>query len=200
MPTGYTAKLYEGEPQSFAEFAQQCARAFVIEMRDAPADAALPQKSEISTYHYRGFLKALTILNADLKRTTPQWEEAEQGDRSEDEFYNAEQERKAAEIKVRYETMLRQVCDWKPPTDKHEGIQKFMIEQLESSIKHDCDVSYLKPKPKQTVEEYRDAQVSRALKDMTYHWEHWLKDVERVTTNTAWIQAFQDSLKEREDV
>ena len=51
MPTGYTAKIADG--QTFEEFILSCARAFgaLVEMRDEPADAPIPEEFKPSAYH-----------------------------------------------------------------------------------------------------------------------------------------------------
>lgn len=53
MPTGYTDKIYRGEPQTFPEFAARSARAFgaLISMRDEPLGDELPKKIEYDTSH-----------------------------------------------------------------------------------------------------------------------------------------------------
>jgi hypothetical protein len=59
MPTGYTAKLYDGD-QKFQDFAMECARAFgaLIEMRDEPMNAKIPETFEPSEHHVNGLERA----------------------------------------------------------------------------------------------------------------------------------------------
>ncbi len=58
MPTGYTAILME-KGQTFQEFIMGCARAFgaLIEMRDSPNDAPIPDKFEPSDYHAKRIIE-----------------------------------------------------------------------------------------------------------------------------------------------
>lgn len=65
MPTGYTAKLHNGEEQTFPEFVMSCARAFgaLITMRDDPADAEIPDEFKPSDYHVRELEKARERLS-----------------------------------------------------------------------------------------------------------------------------------------
>lgn len=134
MPTGYTAKLAEGE-QTFQEFAMTCARAFgaLVNMRDEDMDAPIPESFEPSNY----YLAALKEANAELQRLS----DMKKKDRL--EFGKEAKELGIAQIKnsmaeaekrdARYSAMQDQVSEWVPPTPEHEGMKKFMLEQLEIS-------------------------------------------------------------------
>ena len=60
MPTGYTLELYDGKDITFEEFVLKCARAFgaLINMRDEPRDAPIPERFEPSYYHLKELIKA----------------------------------------------------------------------------------------------------------------------------------------------
>ena len=60
MPTGYTARLCDGE-QTFKDFAMLCARACgaLIEMREDPMDAPIPEKIKRSSYYDEALSKAV---------------------------------------------------------------------------------------------------------------------------------------------
>jgi hypothetical protein len=59
MPTGYTAKLVESG-QTFEEFVLTCARAFgaLIELRDEPLDAPIPETLEPHSYYAEAVVEA----------------------------------------------------------------------------------------------------------------------------------------------
>lgn len=63
MPTGYTAAIADGI--SFTNYAMGCARAFgaLIEMRDEPSDAPIPEEFKPSTYHLEELQKAQKKLH-----------------------------------------------------------------------------------------------------------------------------------------
>ena len=64
MPTGYTAAIADGV--TFEQFALNCARAFgaLIDMRDEPSDAPIPERFEPSNYHE----KKIAEINDELVR------------------------------------------------------------------------------------------------------------------------------------
>lgn len=73
MPTGHTAKLYDGEDQSFQDFALGCARSFgaLITMRDEPADAPIPESFEPDPdSYYARAVKRDTERLAELRSMT----------------------------------------------------------------------------------------------------------------------------------
>jgi len=126
MPTGYTLDLYDGKDITFEEFVLKCARAFgaLIDMRDEPMDAPIPERFEPSDYH----LKELEIAKKRLKEIK-KWNE----ERAEQEAERAYQEalkrreefiKKNKLIRKRYEDMLSKVQKWKLPTSDHEDLKK----------------------------------------------------------------------------
>ena len=42
----------------------------------------------------------------------------------------------------RLTSILTDVNDWVPPTEDHQGIKEFMVNQIEQTIKHDADFEY----------------------------------------------------------
>ena len=73
MPTGYTATLME-KGQTFQEFIMGCARAFgaLIEMRDSPNDAPIPDKFEPSDYHAKRLIESREKRNPSDRLRKPQ--------------------------------------------------------------------------------------------------------------------------------
>lgn len=197
MPTGYTAKLYEGERQTFAEFAMSCARAFgaLVTMRDSSMDAAVPEQFEPSTYHVEKLtlaelrLRELDDMDADacdLAALTA-WQDA----------HAAWEQTRAtkAERRQRYQAMLAEVEAWVPPTDEHDGMKKFMAEQLTGSIDFDCSVEFEWPEPTpQTGDEWRAAEVAKAMKDIDYHNREHAQEVERTEGRNRWLRELRESL------
>lgn len=196
MPTGYTAKLYEGEEQTFPDFAMTCARAFgaLIEMRDMGLDARIPDEFEPPTYHEKEIRIAKARL-ATLGEMTP-----ENAARHAKEDYDqaviarekAETERNAR--RERYEAMLADVDKWQPPTEEHQGLKTFMADQLRESIKFDCGMDYWPDLPTLDGAEWMAQQVAKAERDVAYHTEEHQKELERTESRNAWVRALRESL------
>lgn len=73
MPTGYTAKIVDG--QSFPDYVKTCLRAMgvCVSMRDLPMDTPIPEKFEPSPYHKdciesinQEIQKFATMTNAEI--------------------------------------------------------------------------------------------------------------------------------------
>jgi len=195
MPTGYTLDLYDGKDLTFEEFALKCARAFgaLISMRDKLIDAPIPEKFEPSDYHLKELEKAKKRLE-EIKG----WDEEKAEQEAERAYKEALKKReetikKNELIRKRYEDMLLEVQKWKPPTPDHEGLKKFMIQQLEESIEFDCFI----PEMPQYLsgEEFREQQIKKALNDIEYHGKEYVEEVNRVYEKNKWLFLLRESLK-----
>jgi len=195
MPTGYTLDLYDGKDITFEEFVLKCARAFgaLIDMRDEPMDAPIPDRFEPSDYH----LKELEKAKRRLKEIRT-WNEEKAEQEAERAYREALKEReefikKNKLIRKRYEDMLSKVQKWKPPTIEHASLKQFMIQQLLESIEFDCFV----PEMPQRLsgEEYREQQIKKALSDIEYHEREYAEEVNRVYERNKWLLSLRESLK-----
>ena len=195
MPTGYTLDLYDGKDITFEEFVLKCARAFgaLIDMRDEPMDAPIPERFEPSDYHLKELEKAKRRLKEIRK-----WNEEKAEQEAERTYREALKEReefikKNKLIRKRYEDMLSKVQKWKPPTIEHASLKQFMIQQLLESIEFDCFV----PEMPQRLsgEEYREQQIKKALSDIEYHEKEYTEEVNRVYERNKWLLSLRESLK-----
>ena len=201
MPTGYTSDLYEGKDIAFPDFVRKCARAFgaLIEMRDDPMDATIPDKFEASSYHTEQLEKA----EADVARIKA-WDDTEADSQSQLAYDRAQREyeeslaNKAA-MRERYEAMLAQVKAWTPPTREHQGLKDFMVKQLEESIEHDCSTDYLTVPERLTGAAYKEQQLHSARWNVSYHTEHGEYDKKQAEKRTNWVTALRQSLTESSD-
>lgn len=135
MPTGYTACVEDGSVTEFPEFAMRCARAFgaMIEMRDEPLDAPVPERMKVSTFYADRL--------ADEKRRLTKLQAMSADDIAaayEDHFLKETQmreqmRRERAEKNARYDAMLAKVNAWTPPTSEHVELKKFMVNQIDIS-------------------------------------------------------------------
>lgn len=198
MPTGYTAKIYRGEKLSFKDFALLCARQFgaLAHMRDEDLDAQIA-KREPDTFYLEALNDAKKALEK-FKANPPtreflakEWAEKLDKLKEEDIKRNEEYD----ELRMRYLAMLRQVQAWVPPTDEHTNLKKFMIEQLESSIRFDCMI-YSNADKFPTMEQYIEDGLSteRLEKDVEYYQKEWDRQVKRCEEANKWIEDLIKSL------
>lgn len=196
MPTGYTAKLMKSG-QAFPEFIMGCARAFgaLIEMRDSPNDAPIPDKFEPSDYNAKRLIEAREEL-AKLKAMSAEeraafGESAKAGDIERSREYIEE----ALAENSRLEDMAAQVRAWTPPTKDHQGLKNFMLQQIDVS-KNDVDYleRFMAEEQAKPVTAYYVEAVSSAARDMKYHAEENAKEVERTNSRTEWVQQLRASI------
>lgn len=192
MASGYTAAIKNGI--TFKEYALTCARAFgaLVEMRDDPNDAPIPDEVLPST-HYRDGLAEAEVSR--LSALTPEQVKAEAA-KAKATFMKERAKRNAEQeaLKAKYEAMLAEVRAWTPPTADHKELQQFMATQITESIDWDCrpskapDLSGYEP-----AAWYADA-LSSARRTVDYHREAWEKEQQRAAERTAWIRALKASL------
>jgi hypothetical protein len=194
MPTGYTADLYEGKDISFSDFALKCARAFgaCIEQRDDdPNDK--PKLIEKTKDNYN-----IRKLNEAKMWKKPTKAEFDAYVKKQTAYYN-EQIDKQNKLKASYQKMLDKANDWTPPTKEHEGLKKFMIEQLTDSMKFECSNDYYERElvdiQHLTYTKYVKDMRESNERDIEYHTNELKKDNERVDKRNEWISALYKSLE-----
>lgn len=197
MPTGYTAPLYEGKDISFSEFAVSCARAFgaLIEMRDEPLDAAIPNEFVPTSYHQKRLEEAqkefAEVLQWDTHEAEEQAEKAYQEAR--DQYLDAL--KRTEECRQRYRAMLLQVLEWQPPTPDHEDLKKFMVQQLSHGISIDCTLRREPPRY-ESGGEYKTALLASIQRSIDHHSEQNEKEIALAMERTEWVRALRRSLPE----
>ena len=195
MPTGYTEDIYEGKDVSFSDFALKCARAFgaCIEQRDDdPNDKPkLIEKNNDDSYHIKR-------INEAKKWKKPTKVEFDAYVKKQIAYYN-EKIDKQNKLKDSYQKMLDKANAWTPPTKEHEGLKKFMIEQLTGSLDFDCDNDYYQRElnniKQLTYNQYVKNMRASNKRDIEYHTNELKKDNERVDNRNAWISALYESLE-----
>lgn len=197
MPTGYTAAVQSGEVTELKDYILKCARNFgaCMHMRDDPLNKSL-QHRQPSDYH----LKQLEKANEELKKYQQITDEEIQT--AIDEYIIRENKYREDYIntkkkdKIKYEVMLEKVNAWQPPTKNHIKLKEFAIEQLESSIKFDCQVSAYEYEVIDipTVDEYRSIRIEGALKDIKYHTKRYQEELKRCREVNTWIDNLIESL------
>jgi hypothetical protein len=194
VPTGYTSDLYNGKPQSFSEFVMNCARAFgaLIELRDEP-NAPIPDEFQPSDYYPKQLAQAQQRLKelkgmslADAQRASDAAFEAELS-----RWHERAADRRAT--RLRYEEMLDQVDAWQAPTSEHEGLKKFMHDQLAESIDFDC--SRIMPAPvHEPAAEWLARELGRAEHDVEYYTAELEKERQRQAERSRWVRDLRSSL------
>lgn len=197
MPTGYTAAIEKGI--TFSQFALQCARNFgaLIEMRDEPMDAPIPDEFEAHGFYHNSLVAAQKELLKVRAMTESQCvTAAEKEHKSRVATADREIEKMVA-LRAKYEAMLAQVEAWTPPSPEHEGLKEFMREQITESIKFDCHSDYYErvlQVPTMGGLEWKANRVANLEADVARYQVEAAKDRERMQGRTTWVRLLKESL------
>lgn len=196
MPSGYTADVASGKMTDFAEYALQCARAFgaLIMLRDEPLSSEIPTFTP-NTYDEEAIQQKSKELSEFLAMTEDQRRQAHADDQA---ARKAESEKWIAERKLtrqRYEAMLQKARQFKSPSPDHDNYAKFLVEQLEQSIKFDCSTDYYdrmsEPVP---FEKWEQDRLNRLSDDISYHMKQRDDEIARTKERNNWVRQLREAL------
>lgn len=195
MPTGYTAPLHDGDPITFEQFVLRCSRAMgaAITQRDDSLDAEIALR-EVDEYRLNAVEKAGLALAEALGRSNEDWAALQATAIADAQTHRSEYLARRAGIEGRYTAMLDAVRAWVPPTAEHEGLKKFMVEQLEESLRFDVG-SWTPDVPAELpIAEYRERELNRLARALERDTKQLEEDRERVRSQNAWVIALRESL------
>jgi len=205
MPTGYTAGIIDGEITTFEQFATQCTRAFgaTSHMRENPLDS--PYEPRTPSEYY---VNSLQSQREKLEETKAMTDEAIVRDFENllnDSLKYHERELEKTKVNLgRLNSIMESAKSWVPPTEDHEGVRDYMIDQLEITIKADGDPSYHVNKivqAKKELEEgidpkvYREEKIKEIEDRISYYGAEVQKELERCKQSNDWMDKFLESIK-----
>ena len=179
----------------------QCARAFgaCIDMRDESSSTPIPESFKPSNYHLEKKHAAEQKLRKFKSFKKEDWEKLAKKTFEEEFARNQKYIDEAKTLLTKYKNMLEKVRAWSPPTEEHQNLKRFMIEQIESSIKFDCDVEYWTRQLNSVVldkwQHFKGEQIALVIENIAYHEKEYEKEVERARKNSEWVNALRESLK-----
>ncbi len=200
MPTGYTAALHDGTQVDFRTFVLTCSRGLMatVHQRDEPL-SKLPTPRTVSEYA-RSYVENCKTNLANLERVTPEQADVRAATEYQEQLDHYEQVRiNDAQLRTRYESTLIQVRAWIPPTKDHQPLKDFMIEQLEDSIKHDCELlTYTAKAERKTGQQWLAEQLESARYSLASAEKRLAEEELAVASANAWITALYESLDSHE--
>jgi len=198
MTTGYTEILERKPDTTFEAWAMRCARAFgpLMDMRDAPLDAEIPEEIQPDLAHDKNELvKAEALLKKLKAMTLPEAEREAEAEHQRLLRADREYQKERTARRAIYQLMLDRVNVWVPPTPGHAGLQAFMREQLEGAMEWGTSPSlfgFLPERKRGKV--WRAEQIDNAQRDIDYHQERILKATKHAQEATDWLRALRASL------
>ncbi len=194
MPTGYTSDIAKGI--DFKNFALNCAKAFGARtpIRDSE-NSEIPSLFEPSDHHKKKILRIEQGLTALDLMDDKQIKESNHRDWQIANTQRLNRRYDAVKLRNDYESMLRQVDDWKPPSSDHTRLKNFMRSQILNSIMFDCDENlHSIPIHKDPDEVWLVMLKSSLKKDLIYHKREHAQEVERANKRTKWVNDLRSSL------
>jgi hypothetical protein len=205
MPTGYTSGILDGRINTFEEFATVCSRAFgaTIHMRDNPLDSTYEPRTPSD--YYENSLQSQREKLEEMKTMTDEdiVQEFETLLNDYLEYHDRELEKTKANLE-RLNSIMESAKSWVPPTEDHEGIRDYMIDQLKITIRADGDSSYYVEeiiRAKKELEEgidpkvYREERIKEIEDRISYYEEEVQKELERCKKSNDWMDKFLESIK-----
>ena len=205
MPTGYTAHIEDGEITTGKEFLRLCTRAFgiAIDVKDEPLSTPTPNSFEPSPFYKESYDRALKKLEEVNKMT---FDEAKIQMRADYEKrisdYKAYAERETA-MNEKYAKVRKEVEEWIPPTEEHEGLKKFALEQIDMCVtKQEYIDEYLEKSKEEfddsdeAVQNYINDIVDYYQRDIERSYKSWQEELERTRSKNEWMTKFLESLEE----
>lgn len=177
----------------------KCARAFgaLVLMRDDPMDAQIPE-FEPSDYSAKQLESAKARIVELGKMTLAQCEAEADKELSAMVKQRAKSKAESDEKRAAYQAVLIKVEVWTPPTPNHEGLKRFMTEQLTESIKFDChDENFLDrcyPLTRKSAATWYGEALASAKYDVEYHTDANAKELARTRERNKWVRDLRDSL------
>jgi hypothetical protein len=198
MPTGYTADVQDGKVTDFPTFAMQCARAFgaLVLMRDDPKDASIPEEQRPGSYYIESVQRDEVALGRLLTMSGPDCEAAAIKAHEAAVTYAADYLAKRRTERERYKAMIAKVEAWTPPSADHVNMKKFMLDQLNESLKFDCGGDYSPTvEPLLSGSGWRLQQIARAKESLERSRKSLAEEEERVRGRNKWVRELRESLK-----
>lgn len=203
MPTGYTHGILDGKIKTFHDFAKVCMKAFgaCVHMRDDDNDKPyVPQTP--SDYHPKAIKEAQTELKKAQQLSDAQIVSNKVKSLTKDISYYENQIVKADADRMKLKTMLSDVKHWRPPTEDHDGIKAFMLEQLNSTLEFDGRTNWQEEKLIELRKELqsidaskiRQAMIDSAIHDIEYHTKEYEIEVKRCNDANKWVTDLLKSL------
>lgn len=204
MPTGYTAYIENGKITTGKEFLKLCTRAFgvAVDMRDEPLSVPTPRHVEPDPYYKERYDRALENFEKANKMT---FDEARI--EMENRYNNRmsccnEYIESVTETNKKYEKVRKEIDEWVPPTQDHQNLKEFALEQIDKCIVNqdriDSHIKELNEKfddSDKAVEEYINDNIQYCKKSLDNSYKCLQQEIRRVEYRNLWMDELMESLE-----
>lgn len=198
MPTGLTAKIYNGENQTFREFALRCATQF-SPFYSYGGDLPLDKPPVLKGMDYCE--RELEQAREELKEAYRLKEHPEEAERMiaeenrEIQEWNAQKKIRSAECRIRFDAMIAKVEQWQV-TEEYQYLKDFMLKQLKETRDYDCpEDCYQRSLITISPEEWIASKIKYAHENIGYYTEKLAKERKWYKDSNEHIQGFYKLLE-----
>lgn len=203
MATGFTYGVAKGEVTDFADFAMDCAQAFIADMRDAEPGTPIPREFKPDSYHSEALAQCYMDLAAAKAMTRKEARAAAAKEHRERLAKAKEFVDKEEEVAKRCETMLAKVVAWEAP-EPLVPLREFMISQLNDTIEHDGPSDFAREQLAMVEnrgpldpESYKAQKIAQAEESIAYHADNMEKERKLYDAKNARVQALYAEFRPR---
>lgn len=194
MATGYTYRVIE-EDQSFEDFALHCMTAFgaCIEQRDS--NDIKPKLRKIDTYHYDKIKETAKKLSDFLDKSDEDIQKEIDNQYQKDVEYYESKKEKDAKIKTKLLEFKERIYKLNFPEGDYNQYKKFMLEQIDETIKFDCSGRFYNKPVKPSLNEYKNSKIGSYEHRINYHKDAWEKHQKNVEASNNWIKGAAKAIR-----
>lgn len=204
MPTGYTAGILDGTIKDFPQFAKLCMRAFgaTIMMRDEPLYKDWKPRVP-SDYHKKALVEAKKDLLEANRLTNEELILKTKESLLKDKLHYEKSIIETLESREKLNALMAEAERFSPPTEEHDGIKSFMIEQLKMTIDGDGNPEFAEKTLKNINESLlnlnakneREKLIESAEKNIAYHSKGYDEEIKRCEQSNKWVVDLLNSLQ-----
>jgi len=201
MPSGYTQAIADGA--TLEQFALGCARAFgaCISMKDEPLSSEIPEEFEPSSYYVDNLKKAKKEHAELMAMSDEECSAMAKKEYGQHSIHLMAMINEKSCLKLKYEKMLKKVNAWRPPTEDHAVLKRFMKSQITESIDADCSIDYLEEELSGLRElsgkEWRAKKKKLLLGTIDYYTKGAVNEKKTLSKSSLWVKQLRRSLKSK---
>ena len=130
--TGYTAGIVNGSIKNAREYLMLCIRNFMccIDQREDSLNAQLVTEYKPDKYYFKSYKEAVEELDRVENMTFDEIEAEYVNHLREKSEYEKRMYNRMVDEYAKYKRILDEVEKWMPPTEEHEAIKSFAINQI----------------------------------------------------------------------
>lgn len=205
MPTGYTAYILDDEVTTGKDFLKLCTRAFgvAINQRDEPLNVPTNERQEMNNHYRNRMNEAITNLKNIFEMNYDQMTFAMTQEHHEKVKRAKETVRRLEDENIKLIKVKDEVEKWKPPTEEHQDLKKFALEQIGMSMNSDGlvdayieDMNKVLDTSQESVLEWYDEKLEDAMSELNNAYKWYKEEYKRVDSRNKWMKDFLDSLED----